>query len=165
MSVVVTSQFGLSVVETLETQIDGAANPAVTFDDFNASYYLDGAGTGGTPVVTKKASFIQALTAGVATIDMTSLPATGGGTFSAAGLRLIEMLLHNPTTNAGLINFAPGAANPLPLFGTGNDIDIHLGARLHWHSNNQGVDISGTVKTIDLAGTGTDVLWCLFVFG
>lgn len=164
--VVATVQFTCTILETLTDQVDGSTSPEVIHDGFNRTFSLDENGSGGLAVVTEPAVFTKALVAGAGTINLTSVPATGGGNKSANGLKVQLVLFTNPTTNVGsTITIAPGASNAYELFGSGNELVIPKGCTLQFYFHDQLADIDGTHKEIDLAGTGTDILNCIFLFG
>lgn len=165
MSVTCSYRINATVVETLSTNVQGSVSPQVTHSKFDRALQLDGDGTGGTAPITQGKGFTFTLSGGALTIDLTSLPATGGGTFSATGLRLIVAHLECPATNAGAINIAPGASNGYYFLGSGNDFTIPIGGLMSVYTNNQGIDIDGTHKTLDLSGTGADILNAILCFG
>jgi hypothetical protein len=99
-----------------------------------------------------------ALTAGAATIDLTAIPGVQGNvTFS--GIKVVYAIFQNPGSNT--ITVSEGASNGYP-------IGIHVihpgGYRVCYFKDGLG-DVSGSDKTIDLAGTGTDTLNAIFVAG
>lgn len=110
---------------------------------------------------------------GTITIDFTAaqgvaLPASATRTIDQTGKKLVAMRLSCPITNAAVVNVAPGASNPYPLLGTGNDIDIKPGqtviAIMTGIASSYGA-VSSTVKTLDITGTTNDVVQCEFYFG
>lgn len=109
------------------------------------------------------ASFSQALTVGAATIDFTALPSTNNATIDTTGLKLQFVIFHNPSAN--LITIAPGASNGYDLWGASNDIEILPGQRMGFFFNDASPDVGATDKTIDLAGTASQTLNCMMVFG
>jgi hypothetical protein len=114
--------------------------------------------------------FDELTTDGADTIDLTNcktaaLP-TGGADMTAK--KVVAALFSCPATNAAAIVITPGASNPYPIFGTGNDISIPPGG--HVQISFVGVvsplpAVSGTVKTLDITGTATDVLNYEIVLG
>ena len=111
--------------------------------------------------------------AGTITIDFTAaqgvaLPAAATRTIDQTGKKLVAVRLSCPTTNVAVINVAPGASNPYPLFGTANDIDVKAGQTLIAIMNGIASPygaVSATVKTLDISGTNGDVINCEFYFG
>ena len=110
MSVTLTLTSNITAVETLETNVPAAAatKRRVTHDQFNTTSELNAAST---PPVTKVAALQAALTAGAATVDLTSLTGTNGATVDGTGLRVQAMKLRNPSTNANAITVVEGASN------------------------------------------------------
>jgi hypothetical protein len=108
------------------------------------------------------------LGSGITTIDLTNaavlaLPGNATRTFDFVAKRVVGFILRTATTNnsAG-VNIAPGAANPYPLFGAGNDITLLPGSRLQFGFDGiaSGLPaVSGTAKSIDLTGTSGDVVY------
>lgn len=110
---------------------------------------------------------------GTITIDFTAaqgvaLPAAATRTLDHTGKKLVAVRLSCPSTNVAVINVAPGASNPYPLFGTGNDIDVKPGqtviAIMNGVASSYGA-VSPTVKTIDISGTNGDVIQVECYFG
>lgn len=160
MSVTATFPFNLQVQETLDTNVDAAAAPVVRHTGFASNVRLDAATT---PAATKVYVDTVALVAGAKTIDLTSLGSTGGGTFSATGLKVRGIMLHN--TSANPLTISPGASNPYPLFGTANAKVVRTGGRFMEYFADGLAAVSGSVKTIDFAGTGTDTFNLILLFG
>ena len=110
---------------------------------------------------------------GTTTIDFTAaqgvaLPAAATRTIDQTGKKLVAFRLSCPTTNAGVVNVAPGASNPYPFLGTANDIDVRPGQTVIGIVNGVASGygaVSGTVKTLDITGTSNDVINCEFYFG
>lgn len=110
---------------------------------------------------------------GTTTIDLTaaagvSLPAAASRTVDASGKKLIALRLSCPTTNAAVVNVAPGGSNPYPLFGSGNDVDVRPGETVVKLINGVASGypaVSGTAKNIDITGTTNDVIHVEAYFG
>lgn len=120
-----------------------------------------------TPRVDKPPVSLEITLGGSPTqIDLTAvaglaLPPSATRTLDLTGAKVVDVLLSAPATNVAAVNVAPGAANPYPLFGTGNDIDVAPGETIA--SGFKGVAtskpaVSGTVKRIDVSGTSGDKL-------
>jgi hypothetical protein len=157
MSVSLNYATKLTVVETLEANVPGAAevNRRVTHDQFNANLALS-AGT--TPPVTKVAVFQKALAAGVGTIDLTALTGTNGAAVDLTGLKVQAAKFRNPATNANAITVTFGSANGYLLGGSAWKFILEPGMELVVFGNDKTPDVDGTHKTIDLAGTLTQAL-------
>lgn len=110
---------------------------------------------------------------GTTTIDLTAaagvaLPAAASRTVDTSGKRLVALRLSCPTTNAGVVNVAPGGSNPYPLFGSGNDIDVRPGETVVKIINGVASGypvVSGTAKNVDITGTTNDVIHVEAYFG
>lgn len=163
MSVQVTSQATLTVVETLPAPLSGtAANTQVTHNIYNQNDTLN---SGSTPPATKVATFEKAMIAGAASIDLTALVGTNGGAVSGSGLKLQRYLLVNPIANANPITIVGGASNGYLLFGTAGSVILNPGDFLYGGAKDTLPDIDATHKTIDISGTGTQALQCTLVMG
>ena len=164
MSVALTYTANLTAVETLEANVPAASTTKrrVTHDQFNTTSELSAATT---PPVTKVAAFQQALTAGAATVDLTSLTGTNGASVDGTGLRVQAMKLRNPSTNANAITVVEGASNGYDGFGSTFDVTLEPGAEMVILTKDGGADISGTNKTLDLSGTASQALDMEIVLG
>jgi hypothetical protein len=86
----------------------------------------------------------------------------GGRTLDMTGKKLVGFLLRAPTANTSVVNVAPGAANPYPLLGAGNDIDLPPGSVLGFSFVDKATSlpaVGATVKNIDITIAGSDVLY------
>ena len=160
MSVSASLRAEVTVTETLETNVDGASNPIVTHNGFNQKKTLD---ADSTPPITRVYDDQVALVAGAKTLDFTSLGATGGGTFSASGLKLQAMLFVN--AGAAAMTISPGASNGYVPFGSSNSVVVPAGGYAKFYWPDTLADIDGTHKTIDIAGTGTQEFQIVLLFG
>ena len=152
----------ISVVETLETNMDSAslANSVITHSEFDETYTLNS----GTPVpVTKTAHFIQALSTGTATVDLTSLTGTNGATVTGDGLKVQFLRVKN--LGAAVVSLTFGAANPFLLSGTGWKMTLQPGQILTYFGNDATPDIGAAAKNIDLAGSGSETSEWTVVMG
>lgn len=154
MSIEVSRVSQMTVVETLSGPFLGTDN-TVTTNGLNTSETLNASST---PPVTKYSAFAQALTAGAATIDLTSLPDSAGnaGAVTFNGLKVQGYIFKNPSTHD--VTLTAGASNGYDLHGSGWSITIRPGEELQWRGNDGAGDVGSGAKTIDLAGTGTDTL-------
>jgi hypothetical protein len=162
MSLKFTPSFLFSVQETLESGVDAAPAPTISHTGFNVSgIHLTGTTT---PAAAKFSARTHALSAGSLTLDLTALPGTADAVVNANGLKLQALLVANREGNATL-NIAGGDANPYPLFGAGNDVDVPAGGRLAFYFPEGLPDVSGTAKTVKFTGSGTQSFDLLVVFG
>lgn len=163
MAVEAIPRIGLGVTET--AAITGAGEIKVNLQAFDiASLTLNATST---PAVTKVSAASYTLSSGAATIDLTSLSGVGG-TVDATGLKLQGMLFKNRAGNAP-ITITAGASNGYLLFGTSGSVVLSAHASRDGQLcilNPEGLpDVSGTAKTIDVAGTGSQVFDAVFLFG
>lgn len=163
MSVTVTYASTVTVVETLETNVDSSATGSarqITHQEFNESGTYT---SSTTPPVTKCAHFIATLSSGTLTIDFTALTGTNGASVTASGLKLQIMRVKN--LGANTLNIAPGASNGYAPWGASNDLTIASGDHMQWFFNDTLADVSGSTKTLDLSGTGTQTSEWTLIFG
>lgn len=151
MAVSATYALTMTVRETLTLGVDGASNPVVTHDGLNLSGTLN-AGT--TVPATQHAQDTMALSGGAATIDLTSLTGTGGGTISGNGLK-VQLVRFRNRSSTNAMTFAKGASNGYSLW-TNWTITLSPGCAVLFFLNDKPEDIDATHKTIDVSGTGTD---------
>lgn len=134
----------------------------ITHDGFNVN-----PGTlnpSSTPPATLCAYFRQALAAGVATIDLTSLQGTFA-TVTGNGLKVRAVLFEALAGNAGAITVQPGASNPHSCFGAASKFTLAPGCATEFWLNDSDSAVSPTSKGWDLSGTGTDALNVAVLFG
>ncbi len=164
MSVVVTYISNLTVKETLETNVPAAeaAKRIVTHDQFN---FTDTLNSGTPDPVTKVAAFEVTLSAGTATIDLTTLTGTNGVTVDGSGLKVQVAKFKNKNGNVAVMSVVDGVTNGYDGFGTNFEINLLPNAEVLFLLKDQGADISGTNKTLDIAGSGVEVLQVELVMG
>lgn len=124
-----------------------------TSQDLNAS---------SVPPVTKATAYQVALTAGAATIDLTSLPNKDGvaGQVNFTGLKVQVYKFRNKSTNLNTITLTFGASNPYLLHGAAWKYILGPNEEMTFKGfdNANMPDVDSTHKNIDVAGTGTDTL-------
>ena len=164
MPVAVTYASTLTVVETLSTNVPDATAPTVTHNGFNRTATLNASST---PPASKMASFQKALSAGAATIDLTALTGTNGATVDFTGLKMASVKFQNPATNANAITVKAGAATAYLIGGAAWSWILQPGDEFLWESGvvNAAPTVSGSLKSIDLAGTGSQALNVIMVAG
>ena len=158
----------VTAIETLDIGVAAVSDPDAVHDGFNQN--ITGLSATSTPPVSEPVYFTAALTAGAYTIDLTAL--TGAdGTIDGTGKKVQMLLLQNPSGN-GLMTFKFGAANPYLLCadaawripvcpGTGTGDTEKFGeVKMFFPNDSTNPDISGTAKTIDVIGTGTQSFRC-----
>jgi hypothetical protein len=164
MSVQVAYQAKVSVTETLETNVPAtpSASRSVVHSAWDSVKALNAAST---PPATKVAAFEKALVEGAATIDLAALTGTNGATVVGTGLRVQVMRLRAPATNGNPITVAIGISNGYDGFGAAFSLALVPGAEALIFGNDAGSDIGSSKKTLDLAGTGSQVLQVEVVLG
>lgn len=138
------------------------ASRTVTHNAFDTVTTLT---TGGSPDVTTVVSFNKAMSGGAATIDLTSLTGTNGATISASGLKLRILKAIAKSTNANVVTISDGASNGYTWCGSSWSLALKPGAQVLLYDSGQGDAVSGSVKTIDLAGTLAQSVDFIMVFG
>lgn len=163
MSISVTYVSQATVVETLEGEYLGDDN-TVTTNGLNTSSTLT---SSSTPPATAYSAGQQALSSGTATIDLTSLPDANGvaGQVTLTGLKLAVVKFRNLSSNANAITIAVGASNGCTALGSAFSITLQPGEEFTYLGKDVAADVSSTVKTFDLTGTGAQVLEFEFVAG
>ena len=164
MSVRVDFRTILTASEKLEGNPDSAPDTTreVVHTNFNTSLSLK---SDSTPAISKMAAFVQALTGGAATIDLTALTGTNGATVDGTGLKVQAIKLKSKDANENTISVEPGVANPYDMFGSDFKVTLSPGQEVTLFGNEATPDISGTDKTLDLAGTGVEELEVIVVMG
>lgn len=157
---------GISVAFTAIESVPTNATPFISSTQLGVQVYgLDESLTltaTSTPPVTKLGFGVITLTAGAATVDMTSLVGLNGVAISLSGLKPIAIKFQNPSTNANNMTIAKGASNGYTGFGSSFSITIPPGGSVVVYMNtaiaNPFTAVSGSVKTLDITGTGAQVL-------
>lgn len=157
---------GFDITQTVEAAdspyASGSTNKIV-YSGLSETINLGGSST---PAISKFVAFKQALTAGAATIDLTACPGgPAGTTVNASGLKLIAYKFRGLKGNAAAIAIAVGGSNGYQIDGGAYHRTLAPGASDEGYNVAASAAIDGTHKTIDLTGTGTDVLEIEMVFG
>lgn len=148
-----------SVVETIESNTIGYSDETkrrVTQDSMAQGTVILNASS--TPPAAKVATFRKSLSAGAATVDMTSLAGAGanGATVDLTGLKVQVLRLKALATNANPLTVTVGATNGYDLLGAGFNVALKPGQRVDIWGNDLTPDVASGDKTLDLAGTGTE---------
>jgi len=145
----------MTVTEILARNVPGLSDKTVVHSLLNkaATYDADSA----VPV-TKVACFEQALSGGAATIDLTTLNGVDSADVDGVGLKVQFALFVNKSTNDNPITIAKGASNGYTGFGAALSVELQKSGYVLLFGNQLAADIAAGCKTLDLAGTGTDVL-------
>jgi hypothetical protein len=150
-----------------------ATNPAanstknfVTLDGFNNEHAL-------TPSTTPDADDVWGglvtLSGGAATIDLTALTGADSATKNFDGKKIRAIKVRAKSTSAGAFTIAKGASNGYTGFGATFSVTLPAnasgGAWFMFYDAGGGTAVSGTVKTLDVSGTGAQVLEVIVVAG
>lgn len=162
MSVEVAWAETVTVVETLPNNTGSAADASrkVTHTNYNLSGSIN---AGSTPPATLNAQFLLTLSGGAGTIDLRALTGTNGASVDGNGLKV--QLFRFKNTGANSMTLTPGASNGIDLFGASSSITVPPGASFLFNFNDASPDISGSDKTIDVAGTGSQAAQVTVVMG
>lgn len=152
----------LTVTETLGTvPLVNPNNASIVHDQLNVSATYNGTTTVAVSVVVAET---YALVGGVKTIDLTTLTGSNGAAVDATGLKVKIIKILNPTGNAA-ITIKAGATNPYLLFGASWSLVLQALQSVTAYLDNAAPAVGPTSKTIDMSGTGTQLLKIIFVFG
>jgi hypothetical protein len=139
----------MTTVETLENGVDGSTRPTITHDGFNVSGINRNAAS--SIPVTKASYQTYPLVAGAKTLDLTALEGVENVLQDCSGLKLQSMIITNPLGNS-VMTVGEGAVNGYALFGAGNSVAIKPGMTIAFDAPETLDAVSGTDKTIDIAG-------------
>lgn len=168
MSISVVIRQHCIVTETLEGEYVSDEDATVTIDGVN------GTGTetltaSTTPPATKQSCFDIALSAGAVTINLASLPGLNGeaGAVDGTGLKVQSITLKNKASNANAMTITEGASNGHPTLGSSFSVTLLPGQSIQLFNDgvDVGTDIAAGDRTIDVAGTGAQVLAVHVVMG
>lgn len=147
----------LDVVETVGTnaeQISSARN-SVTFDGQTEESALTSATT---PNVTVHAVGIKTMTSGAVTLDLRTLTGLNGVAVDLNGLKPRMIVFENPSTNANPVTIVFGSATPYTGLGAAFNLTLQVGQKVALLLGTAGTAVSGSVKFLDITGTGSQVL-------
>ncbi len=163
MTIAVTYVSQVGVVTTLAGVYVSPADATVT-SSMNTTAALN---SGTTPPATKSSFGTLTLSSGTGTIDLTSLPDDNGtpAVVTLTGLRIATMKLRNKSTNANAITVAKGASSGFTGFGSAFSIVLQVGEEVSLLCQNLAAAVSAGVKTLDVTGTGSQVLEFSFTAG
>jgi hypothetical protein len=161
MSVVNTTQLKVDTTETLATGVDAASSPIVDHTAFTAKHTLNASSS--VPA-TKCAYDAVALVAGAKTIDLTALVGTNDAAVDGTGLKVQAIKFKNKTGNAAM-TFTEGAATGYELLGNAFTFILLADQEAAFYLHESAPDISGSLKHIDVTGTGTEEFELSVVMG
>lgn len=157
MAVSLTYKSEVTAQETISTMAGAAAdsNRMVTHNGYDQVKYLNASST---PPVTDVASGEQAMTAGAATLNLAAIAGGYGTTKNFTGLKVQTAKFRNKSTNAAVITISEGASNGYALLGASWLIRLLPGQEITLYGNDATPDVAAADRTIDIAGTGTEIL-------
>lgn len=103
------------------------------------------------------------LSGGAASLDLTSLSHIDGGTRSVSGKKLRAWLFTNPSAN--LITVSKGASNGYSPVGTTFTKPVGAGCTSADYFDDEAAAVSGSAKTLDFAGTGSQTITVKLLWG
>jgi hypothetical protein len=148
-------KFGITATEVIADASLATSGRSVQHTAFDESVTPDPA--------TIISNHLYALTTGAATIDLRALRTVGGGEADGNGLKLQAFYFKNLGANP--MTITQGASNPYLPFGTSGSVVVQPGGGFTLFYNDASADVSGTVKTIDVAGTGSQTFEAGFILG
>lgn len=142
-------------LQTLDTSLSATdSDRTLRWDGINTELTLNASST---PAVTKFVRMDQALTAGSATIDLTSLTGANDESVTFSGLKVQVAKFKNKSGNAEMtIKF--GVANPYNLLGASWTLKLADGAEITIYIPEGAPDVAGGAKDIDISGTDSEEL-------
>lgn len=143
------------------TSILTAASSEVTHNSYNVSKSLTGASA---QPVTKVGGGELTLSAGAGSINLAALAGVGG-TVDMTTLKVQSAFFRNKSTNANPITIVVGAANGYELLGATMNIVLKPGQWIAIDGNEQTPDVAAADRTLDVSGTGSQVLEYQIVAG
>lgn len=161
MSVSAVLKMLLSVKDISTDTYVSATDASRTWSGANLETTLNATSTpdGETGIVT-----LVTLSAGAATLDLTSMLHRDGDTRTAAGKKIRAIFFYNPSSN--LITATKGASNGHSPVGSTFTIPLAAsGGRNLWYMPDATAITNSSNDTIDFAGTGTDTVLVIVVVG
>lgn len=163
-AVAATINMSAKIRETLGTGVPASTDSEATITH---SAYKTEASLNATSSVpaTKAVSFLQALTDGAATIDLTALVGVNGAAVTGDGLKVQYFYAEASASNANAITISEGAAEGYELLGASFTFALLAGQSIAIYGNEATPAISGALNQIDLAGTGTQSVKVQIIMG
>lgn len=161
-SVAVTYEAKVTVVETLPNNTGSAPDNTrkITHTNYNESATLNSTST---PPATLNAQWLQALTAGAATVNLTALTGTNGATIDGTGLK--PQIIRIKNLGANTLTIKKGAANGHNAFTATDGFVVQPGGHVQIFTNDNTDDVDATHKNWDLSGTAAQTSEWTIVLG
>lgn len=106
---------------------------------------------------------VYALVTGALTLDLRVLHTVAGGTGDGNGLKVQGFFFKN--LGANTMTVTTGGTNGYTLLGASGLAVVQPGGSVAAFHNDASADVSGTVKTIDVTGTGTQTFEFAVILG
>lgn len=156
---------GISVTEQLGSTADPFVSASAKSTTTNGLSQSESLNASSTPPAALQGFDELALTAGAGTIDFRALPGLAGSIGDGNGMKVQAILLFNPATNANNMVISVGASNGYDLLGASMNITLKPGQWILAFLDDGAPDVSAGDRTIDIAGTGSQVLKYHVVLG
>lgn len=163
MAVTAAALIQLNVTETVGTDAAAYASSSRNSVQFTGGRKEETLTSSSTPAVTTHAVGALTLSSGAGTLDLRTLTGLNGAAVDLNGLKPRYILLHN--TGANAMTVAIGASNGYTGLGAAAQLTIPAGCRALLEFGTGGTAVSGSVKTLDISGTGAQVLKYQIVAG
>lgn len=154
---------------TVDTDETIAANSAAVSDSSSVELtgYSDSLNINENTTITatKAAYFEVPLVAGAATIDLTSLEGINGASVDFTGLKVRIAKFRNKAGNVDDITVSVGASNGYELAGSGFEETLSAGQHAQHYLADSAPTVGASDKTIDVSGTGVEVLEVALIAG
>jgi aspartokinase len=148
------------IQETLASGVDGAGTPTILHSSFDDQGTLTASTT---PPVTKCVVKVIALSAGAATIDLTTITGTNGLVQDSTGLKVQYFRVKN--LGANTMTFTVGASNGYNLAGATFNVPLEQNQWFILYGNDATPDVAAGDRTIDVAGTAAQTFELTLVTG
>lgn len=152
----------LTVDETLETTTAPYINSSAAALNHNGVDKTVTLTASSTPAVDTVVAFKATLVAGAKTIDLTSIT-HNGATVSLSGKKIKAIKFRNPSANA--MTITEGASNGYELLGNAFTFILLQNQELQIYLADGAPTVSGSLKNIDVSGTGTQYIDVIAVAG
>lgn len=141
--------------ETIALALDLVTDPQITHDGGLADLELSPTST---PVVDAVWSDSISLSGGAASIDLAALARGDLANLDLSGKKVQAIQFSCPSANTAFVAIAPGATNPYPVFGSGNEFDLPAGADVTIYVPEGLGDVGASAKEIDFASSDVDAV-------
>ncbi len=151
----------LSAVKQVAVTDPTQTSPSIN-QNINATTVPTTMNANSTPDATESWSRQLALVAGVLSLDLTALVQDGVSNLNATGKKLRAIGFYLPADNAGNMQIGTGASNGYSAIGVLGPFPKGAGGVIYLPT---AIAVDGTHKILDLAGSGTDKINVMLVFG